>query len=114
MTPERGAVALVDLNPVHGREQRGVRPCVIVSDTEVLTTQRFPLVCVAPVSGRAGEGALYPLLRPGPSGLIKPSWALIDQIRSVDKRRILRLFGTVAADEMQAIDQGLTLFLGLY
>lgn len=113
MTLDRGAVALVDLNPVSGHEQRGVRPCVIVSDTGGLISQRFPLVCIVPVSGKAGEGALYPLLRPGPSGLIKPSYALIDQIRSVDKRRILRLFGTIAADEMQAIDEGLTLFLGL-
>ena len=113
MTLERGAVALVDLNPVRGHGQRGVRPAVIVSDAGALTSQRFPLVCVVPVSGKAGEGALYPVLQPGPSGLLKRSCALIDQIRSVDKRRILRIFGTVAEHDMRAIDTGLALFLGL-
>jgi mRNA interferase MazF len=65
------------------------------------------------VSETAGEGALYPPLAPGRSGLRKTSFALIDQIRSVDKRRIERVFGKVTANEMAAIDEGLLLFLGL-
>jgi mRNA-degrading endonuclease toxin of MazEF toxin-antitoxin module len=47
------------------------------------------------------------------NGLRKTSFALIDQIRSVDKRRIERVFGKVTANEMAAIDEGLLLFLGL-
>ena len=52
-------------------------------------------------------------LRPGPSGLAKTSYALIDHIRSVDKRRVRRVFGQVSATEMNMIDEGLSLFLGL-
>ena len=86
---------------------------MVVSDPDVISDQRFPLVCVVPVTGTAGEGLLYPPLAPGPSGLAKKSFALIDQLRSIDKRRIRRVFGELAREEMTAIDEGLMLFLGL-
>ncbi len=110
---DRGTVLLLDLDPTIGHEQRGVRPCIAISDPDVVVDQRFPLVAVVPVTGTPGQGALYPALRPGPSGLTKTSYALIDQIRSVDKRRVHRAFGQITADEMNAIDNGLRLFLGL-
>ena len=113
MRLDRGAVVVVQLDPTVGHEQRGMRPCVAVSDPAVNTDQRFRLIAVVPVTGTPGEGALYPELAPGPSGLTKRSFALVDQIRSVDKRRIRRLFGNVDAEELAAIDHGLALFLGL-
>ena len=113
VTLDRGTVLLVELDPTVGHEQRGVRPCVAVSDPTVNADQRFPLIAVVPVTGTPGDGALYPALAPGPSGLTKPSYALIDHLRSIDKRRIRRLFGQVSAGELAGIDQGLELFLGL-
>ena len=113
MTLGRGAVIVVELNPTLGHEQHGVRPCVVVSDLDVIGDQRFPLVCVVPVTGAPGEGLLYPPLAPGQSGLAKKSFALIDHLRSVDKRRIRRVFGQLAREEMAAIDEGLAVFLGL-
>jgi mRNA interferase MazF len=110
---ERGSVVLVELDPTVGHEQRGVRPCVVVSDPGVNLDQRFPLLAVVPVTGTPGEGALYPELSPGKSGLVKPSTALIDQLRSIDKRRIRRLFGTISEVELSSVDTGLELFLGL-
>lgn len=109
----RGAVVAVELNPTVGHEQQGLRPCVVVSDQDVIGNQRFPLVCVVPVTGAPGEGLLYPSLAPGQSGLAKKSFALIDHLRSVDKRRIRRVFGELSREEIAAIDEGLTLFLGL-
>ena len=109
----RGAVVVVELDPTFGHEQRGVRPCVVVSDPDVISDQRFPLVCVVPVTGTPGEGLLYPPLAPGRSGLAKKSFALIDHLRSIDKRRIRRLFGELAREEIAAIDEGLALFLGI-
>lgn len=109
----RGAVIVVELDPALGREQRGVRPCVVVSDPDVISDQRFPLLCVVPLTGTPGEGLLYPALAPGPSGLAKPSFALIDHLRSIDKRRVRRVFGELAREEISAIDEGLSVFLGL-
>lgn len=109
----RGTVILVGLDPTIGHEQRGLRPCVVVSDPAVNTDQRFPLIAIVPITGTSGEGALYPELSPGKSGLAKTSYALIDHVRSIDKRRIRRVFGQVTRRELDAIDQGLELFLGL-
>src|ERR1019366_1838072 len=109
----RGAIVLVELDPAVGHEQQGMRPCVVVSDPDVIGDQRFPLVCVVPVTGTPGEGLLYPPLAPGQSGLAKTSFALIDHLRSIDKRRVRRVFGELAREEMAAIDEGLAVFLGL-
>ncbi len=113
MIVERGTVVLVELDPTVGHEQRGTRPCVAVSDPAVNADQRFPLIAVVPVTGTKGEGALYPELSPGRSGLTKTSYALVDHLRSVDKRRIRRVFGRIAKEDLAALDQGLGLFLGL-
>lgn len=113
MILHRGTIVLLGLDPVVGHEQRGVRPCLAVSDPEILVDQRFPLVAVVPLTGTPGQGALYPPLEPGDSGLKKRSFALVDQLRSVDKRRIRRVFGRVTSDELRTVDDGLRLFLGL-
>jgi len=113
VTLRRGAVVVVELDPAVGHEQRGVRPCIVVSDPDVIGDQRFRLVCVVPVTGTPGKGLLYPPLAPGLSGLAKRSFALIDQLRAIDKGRIRRVFGELAREEITAIDEGLTVFLGL-
>lgn len=113
MKLDRGTVILVELDPTIGHEQRGTRPCIAVSDPAVNADQRFPLIAVVPVTGTAGEGALYPKLSPGKSGLTKTSYALLDHLRSIDKRRIRRVFGPITREELSRVDQGLELFLGL-
>ena len=113
MRLDRGTIVQILLDPTIGHEQKGLRPCVIVSDPDVTSDQRFPLLCVVPITGTPGEGPLYPALAPGPSGLRKTSFALVDQLRSVDKRRVRRVFGQVAETELHAIETGLFLYLGL-
>lgn len=112
MTVDRGTV-LVELDPTVGHEQRGTRPCVAVSDPAVNADQRFPLIAVVPITGTLGDGALYPKLSAGESGLTKTSYTLIDHLRAIDKRRIRRVFGRIAQEEIDALDQGLERFLGL-
>jgi len=109
----RGNVVLAVLDPTFGHEQQGVRPCVVITDPEVLQDQRFPMLCVVPITGTPGEGALYPALSPGQSGLRVQSYALVDQVRSIDKRRVTRVFGGISQEEMSLIEEGLRLFLGL-
>ncbi len=113
MTLARGALVVVELDPTIGCGQRGIRPCIVVSDPDIADDQRFPLVCVVPVTGAAGVGLLYPRLAAGESGLLKDSFALIDHLRSIDKRRIRRILGELPSHELAAIDEGLRTFLGL-
>lgn len=109
----RGTIVLVSLDPTQGHEQRGVRPCVIITEPEVIRDQRFPMVCVVPVTKTQGEGALYPSIDPGRSGLRTRSFALVDQVRSIDKRRITKKFGQISDKDLKKIEEGLRLFLGL-
>lgn len=108
----RGTIAVMRLDPTRGREQRGTRPCVIVTDPEIAEDQRYPMVCIVPITRTRGEGALYPPL--APRGALRAcSYALVDQVRSVDKGRISRVVGRVSAAELSMIDDGLRLLLGL-
>ena len=113
MKVDRGTVVLVVLDPTVGREQRAVRPCIAVSDAAVNADQRFPIIAVVPLTGTPGQGALYPELSPGKSGLTKSSYALVNQIRSIDKRRIAAVYRSLEPADMEAIDEGIRLFLGL-
>jgi len=113
MNLTRGTIVLVSLDPTRGHEQRGVRPCVVITDPEVIKDKKFPMLCVVPVTKTEGEGALYPSLQPGSSGIRTQSFALVDQVRSVDKRRIIKVFGEIRDEELKNIDEGLRLFLGL-
>jgi mRNA interferase MazF len=113
MSLARGAVVLVDLEPTRGHEQQGRRPCIVVSDPAVAATLRFPLVCVVPVTGTKASGVLNPRLAAGIGGLRKESFVLIEQVRSIDKRRLVRVYGTIGATALSAVDQGLALYLGL-
>lgn len=110
---QRGTLVVVDLDPTLGHEQRGTRPAIIVSDPEVSSDQRFPMICVVPVTSTAGTGALYPMLAPGGSGLTRTSYALIDQLRAVSKARVRSVHGRIHPSELKALDKGLYLFLGL-
>jgi mRNA interferase MazF len=113
VTLDRGTVVLVSLDPTRGHEQKGLRPAVIVNDPAVVEDQRFPLVCVVPVTGTPGKGGLYPKLAAGKSGFKKTSYALVDQLRSIDKRRVRRRYGRLPPNERSKIDDGLRLYLGL-
>ncbi|APD47292.1 MULTISPECIES: type II toxin-antitoxin system PemK/MazF family toxin [Synechococcaceae] len=64
MNLPRGSLVLVDLEPTLGHEQRGTRPCLVVSDPAVNSSQRFPLLAVVPITGTPAPGALYPPLAP--------------------------------------------------
>lgn len=113
MRIKRGTVALVALEPTVGHEQRGVRPCIVVSDPDVSASQKYPMLCVVPVSSTPGEGALYPMLGAGPSGLRNRSFALVDQLRSLDKQRVRRLYGVISPGELHSLEEGLRLYLAL-
>ncbi len=113
MKLERGAILQVDFDPTLGHEQRGLRPAVLISDPAVIAHQRFPLLCVVPITSTEGQGALYPKLEPGASGLRKTSFAMVDQLRSVDKKRVRRVYGRLPYEELAAIDEGLRLYLAL-
>lgn len=110
----RGAIVWVALDPVRGAEAPKTRPCVVVSRdvaNELSTTAT--VVPLSSVKGKAAGRLVQPILSVSDSGLSKDSRALCDQVRTVDKQRIVRTIGILNNTVMQRIDYGLILHLQL-
>ena len=86
-TPSRGDVYLVSLNPTEGHEIRKTRPCVIVSPDELNTN--LSAFVVAPMT-RGGH--LYPF-RIACRFEKKAGFIVLDQIRTVDRKRLMKRLG---------------------
>ncbi len=86
-TPSRGDVYLVSLNPTKGREIRKTRPCVIVSPDELNTN--LSTFVVAPMTT---GGHPYPF-RIACRFEKKDGFIVLDQIRTVDRRRLTKRLG---------------------
>ena len=84
MTLDRGTLILVDLEPSLGHEQQGTRPCVVLSDAAVNSSQRFPLIAGVPVTATPATGALYPSLARGQAASPNhpPPWHTSCRVRS--------------------------------
>ena len=93
----RGEVWLCTLDPIVGREIQKTRPCLIVSPDEMNRT--LSTVIVAPLtSGSRPAGFRTPVTFKGRDGLI-----VLDQMRTVDKARLVKRLGRVEAKTLQAV-----------
>ena len=119
--PLRGEIWSFDLNPKKGREQKGVRPCLVVS-TDALNRSDFGTVVVCPITTadrptfRWRVGLVPDDLRlADQSWRPRPHWVETDQIVTVDtKHRALRHLATlVDEDKLQAVDDSLRMMLNL-
>ena len=88
---KRGEIWLVNLDPTIGTEIKKTRPCVVVSPPEL--NQHLRTVMVAPMTSK-GFAAPFrvPVIHAGTKGLI-----VLDQLRSVDKQRLVKKSGQVSA-----------------
>jgi mRNA interferase MazF len=114
-----GDILLIML-PTHapaGHEQEGVRPAVVVGLPERAGQPRFSTLLVIPLTTQEGTWSkkaprLYPRLRGGAGGLPRPSIALLDQVRSIDARRVSSYLGSLTGKEFQSINEGLKRIFG--
>jgi len=106
-----GDIILVNLNPQKNNEAGKVRPCVVVSDSDV--NEILDLITIVPcTTNLLGEG-LFRIPLPLRDGLEKESEVMVEQIRGVSKKRILNSLSTVDKKEMQKIKEGLKALLRL-
>ena len=99
---QRGEIYLAKLSPVVGSEQGGIRPVVIVQNNK---GNRFsPTVIVAAITSSKTKPNLPTHIRimPEESGLKKPSIILLEQIRTLDKSRLIEKIGCLAQEKIQA------------
>ncbi len=105
--PHRGDVYWVNLDPVVGTEIAKTRPVVIISNN---IGNEFSARVIVALLTSAGHDKVYPfevLIPTGEGGLPQPSKAVLDQIRTIDKRRLGRQIGTLAPACMREIDRAI-------
>ena len=111
--PFRGEVYVVAFDPTLGAEIRKTRPALILQND--IANRSSPITIVAAITSKFDE-ELYPtevLVRAPEGGLDADSVVLLNQIRSVDRRRLMRRVGRLRPETMRLVDRALVLSLGL-
>lgn len=109
----RGDIYYADLSPVVGSEQGGVRPVLIVQND--IGNKYSPTVIVAAITSQIHKGKLPTHIEISASdyGLPKDSVILLEQIRTIDKRRLKEKIGFIALEIMGKVNEGLQISFGL-
>lgn len=95
--PQRAEVWLVTLDPTQGAEIQKTRPCLVISPDEM--NQHLQTVIIAPMTT---------VMRPYPTRVPvrfqgKRGQVAVDQLRAVDRQRLVRKLGTISANAAQAV-----------
>ncbi len=109
---KRGELYYADLSPVVGSEQGGVRPILIVQND---TGNKYsPTVIAAAVTSKMTKAKLptHIELNEGEFGLSKDSVILLEQIRTLDKRRLKERIGELSPYKMKKVNSALLISLG--
>jgi mRNA interferase MazF len=111
MAIKRGEIYRINLEPTRGSEQQGnARPCVILSVGAY--NNKLPTVGVVPLS--SSPRPLPPLIVPVPSAGRDTSMAVCNQVRTVDKRRIVgNVMGQLSPADLQKVESGVKQYYGL-
>ncbi len=109
----RGDLVLCDLNPVVGTEQAGIRPAVILQIDRANAAS--PHTIIAPFTTKLRRALLpsHVFVAAGVGGLNQDAVVLCEQIRVIDKRRVIKVLGHLDAFQMDAIAGSLRAILGL-
>jgi mRNA interferase MazF len=109
----RGDVVLSDLNPVIGTEQAGIRPVVVIQINRANAVS--PHTIIAPLTSKIRRALLpsHVFIPSGIGGLNQDSVGLCEQIRVIDKSRIIRVIGHLDDVYMEELAKALCTILGL-
>ena len=113
MTVKRGEIYYADLSPVVGSEQGGIRPVLIVQND--VGNRYSPTVIAAAITSQREKAKLPTHIEVcGENcGLAKNSVVLLEQIRTIDKRRLKEHMGTLDDNSMNLINRALSISFGL-
>ena len=112
-TIKRGDIYYAELNPVIGSEQGGTRPVLIISND--IGNKHSPTVIVAPITSRVHTKAKLPTHTSVKDfdGLDKDSIILLEQIRTIDKKRLQEYVGEMPLNVMARVDVALAISVSL-
>ena len=110
---KRGDIYYADLSPVVGSEQGGLRPVLIIQND--VGNKYSPTVIAAAITSRMGKTKLptHIDIYAARAGLSRDSVVLLEQIRTLDKRRLKEKMGHLDGSMMQEIDTAIAISFGL-
>lgn len=109
---KRGEIYYADLSPVVGSEQGGIRPVLIVQND--IGNKYSPTVIVGAITSQLDKAKLPTHIEVGTEcGLNKNSVILLEQIRTIDKRRLQEKIGQLSQRKMNEVDYAIEISLGL-
>ena len=113
MTVKRGDIYYADLSPVVGSEQGGVRPVLIVQND--VGNKFSPTVIAAAITSQRDKSRLptHIDLESSNCGLSRDSVVLLEQIRTIDKKRLKERMGNLDSGSMDKVDRALFISFGL-
>lgn len=113
MTVKRGEIYYADLSPVVGSEQGGIRPVLIVQND--VGNKHSPTVIAAAITSKQEKSKLptHISVQASSCGLAKDSVVLLEQVRTLDKRRLKERMGELDSGSMAQVNDALQVSLGL-
>jgi mRNA interferase MazF len=110
---KRGDIYYADLSPVVGSEQGGIRPVLIVQNN--VGNRHSPTVIAAAITSQIGKARLptHIELSARTYGLSRDSVILLEQVRTIDKKRLKERMGKLDESLMQQVDNALSVSFGL-
>lgn len=113
MSIKRGDIYYADLSPVVGSEQGGIRPVLIVQND--VGNKFSPTVIAAAITSQQMKAKMptHIPLHANTSGLAKDSVVLLEQVRTIDKKRLKEKMGTIDDAAMNAVNNAISISFGL-
>ena len=113
LTVKRGEIYYADLSPVIGSEQGGTRPVLIVQND--VGNKFSPTVIAAAITSQRFKTSLTTHIRGNVDGcgLAQDSIVLLEQVRTLDKKRLREKMGILDENDMNRVDRALSVSLGI-
>ena len=111
--PRRGEIYLTALDPALGHEIKKTRPALVIQND--ITNRYGMTTIIAAITSRVSVPS-YPnevVIEPEATGLQVTSTVRLDQIRTVDRKRLIRRLGKLDSDTLHKVDQAILISLGL-
>ena len=107
----RGDLFYADLNPVVGSEQGGIRPVLVIQND--VGNHFSPTVVAAAITRKAKNSLPTHILLENVPGLAPTSLLLLEQLRTIDRKRLRGYIGRISKEKMLEIDAALAISIGI-
>ncbi len=111
MVVKRGDIFYADLDPIIGSEQGGIRPVLVVQNNA--GNKYSPTLVVLPISSAKKNNMPTHIRICGSKMLPKDSIVLAEQIRTIDRERLMRYVGSVGLEVMEKVDRAVKISIGV-